>query len=236
VGQTPGQIRHDIEQTRSHLTATLDAISYKMDVPARVRYRFSHVVQDVSHVFAGKPNGGNGGNGGEPGLLGVAEERIGSVFHSAQGRIAGAIEGRQTGSSDIKEGVVETMTTTGQSAISEAATKVEAMGETTTEVMKQTAEAAQESVDRAGSTWSSVVSFARDNALALGLGAFAVGMIAGMFIPYSRTSTRIARGGIAPLAGEMTHRAAERAAEAGGRIMEMGQQVAKRTWPARLGA
>jgi hypothetical protein len=52
VGQTAGEIRQDIEQTRARMGATIDAIAYRLDLPARTRHRFSHVVQDVSGALS----------------------------------------------------------------------------------------------------------------------------------------------------------------------------------------
>ena len=37
MGQDPDAIRQDIEQTRAEMTETVDAIGYKVDVPARAR-------------------------------------------------------------------------------------------------------------------------------------------------------------------------------------------------------
>ena len=48
MGQTAGEIRQDIEQTRARMGATIDAIGYRLDVPARVRYRVSHMMHDTT--------------------------------------------------------------------------------------------------------------------------------------------------------------------------------------------
>jgi len=68
-----------------------------------------------------------------------------------------------------------------------------------------------------------ICSFARDNALALSLGAFAVGIavgiVAGMCLP--RTRIEVVR--ITPLAGEIGHKALE----TGEKVVLRGQQLAK---------
>jgi hypothetical protein len=74
------------------------------------------------------------------------------------------------------------------------------------------------------STWSTVRSFAKANALALGLGAFAVGVIAGMFVPRGK----IQRQRIAPLATEIRHRAVQ----TGEKVIERSRQMARSPWAA----
>jgi ElaB/YqjD/DUF883 family membrane-anchored ribosome-binding protein len=47
MGQDPGQIRQEIEQTRAEMSQTVDAIGYRADVPARAKEK---VTQKVSNV------------------------------------------------------------------------------------------------------------------------------------------------------------------------------------------
>jgi hypothetical protein len=168
------------------MTSTLDAIGYKMDIPARMRYRFSHAIHDVSDAFTGKP-----GNGGEPGLIAIGEEKLSSMLHATQtgiAGVAGAAEERvedvaqkvQAGLSDIKDNLVDTMT----SASGATTMPADTTGAAATESMRNMALEAMETVkETAHTTWGSVGGFARKNSLALGLGAFAVGVLGGMFIP-----------------------------------------------------
>jgi hypothetical protein len=170
VGETAGDIRHDIEQTRLRMTATMDAIGYKMDIPARMRYRFSHIVQDVNHAFAGKP--GNG-NGGEPGLPAMGEEKVSSMLHAAH-----------TGLTETKESPVDTMApirdaTMGGGSIPEGPSITESIRDTGMEATQQVKETAR-------TAWTSVGSFARENPLAVSLGALAAGMVAGLLMPRMR--------------------------------------------------
>ena len=223
MGQTPGEIRHDIEQIRARMGATIDAIGYRMDVPARMRYRFSHIVRDVSEVLGTKPNGHDGG-GAE--LLAAGQEKMSSMLQAAQSGaagLAGAIEGRasdlgqtvQTGLTGIKENVMDTMTRIGGTARGDAANA----GDPTQHQMQ---EGMQQMRDTAMSTWRRVSSwFARNDALAVGLGALAAGIIAGIFVPRSSGKQE----SVASLVGEIGHRAAE----TGGKVLQKGQQMAEQT-------
>ncbi len=169
MGQKTGEIRHDIEQTRARMSATIEAIGYRLDVPARVRYRFSHIMQDIGGAF-----GARTGDGGEPGVMAKGEQAVGSLLHTAQEGavgLAGALEERlgnigrtiQSQASETPEKIVDR--TTGENG-SEGS-------------VEQTREAARSTVREIGG-------FARNNVLALSLGAIAVGVVAGMLIARSR--------------------------------------------------
>jgi hypothetical protein len=47
MGQDPDAIREEIEQTRSEMTETVEAIGYKADVPSRAKEKLSEKVDDV---------------------------------------------------------------------------------------------------------------------------------------------------------------------------------------------
>lgn len=200
MGQTPGEIRGDIERTRERMGAVIEAIGYRLDVPARVRYRFSHIVHGVGSALSSKPDGGNGHtghNGGDTGaagggkesqLLASDEEKVGSVLHSAQGgisnvvgaaqeRVAGVGQTVQSGLSDMKETAAKKVTHASDTA------------------MTQAQENAQQIRDAALGGWRSLSGFARDNALALGAGALVLGVLAGLFIARDkgRGANRFAR-------------------------------------------
>lgn len=222
MGETAGEIRHDIEGTRTRMTATLEAISYKMDIPARVRYRVSHIAHDVGGVLTGKPDGGNGG---EPGLLTAGGEKIGAMLHTAQSQIAGVVgaagerlggatQRMQTGVTEIKESAVDTLTTSRDAGTTAAMTTSDTAKDEGTEAM-------QMAPDGTTSAWKTIRSFAKDNALALSLGAFAAGAVAGTLI--FRTRGKDER--FAPIAKEIRHRAVG----TGEKVIHRGQQLAKET-------
>jgi hypothetical protein len=122
-------------------------------------------------------------------------------YRAASGKV-------QAGPSDIKETAVETMTPT-------------TMSDTATTAPTGITESTQEAKDTA---CSAVRSFAKENALALSLGAFAAGIIVGLCIPRMRVDERR----ITPLAGEVGHRVIE----AGQRVVQIGQQMAKERFAA----
>jgi ElaB/YqjD/DUF883 family membrane-anchored ribosome-binding protein len=47
MGQTPDEIRQDIEETRERMSEKADALAYKADVPARTRDRFDDAKESV---------------------------------------------------------------------------------------------------------------------------------------------------------------------------------------------
>jgi gas vesicle protein len=53
MGQDPAAIRKEIEQTREHMGATVDALGYKADVPARARDSVSGKVDSLKSKITG---------------------------------------------------------------------------------------------------------------------------------------------------------------------------------------
>jgi gas vesicle protein len=53
MGQDPGQIRNDIEETRARMGDTAEALGHKADVPGRAREAISGRVESVKSTFAG---------------------------------------------------------------------------------------------------------------------------------------------------------------------------------------
>ncbi len=47
MGQTPDEIRREIDETREHMSETVLALQQKLNVPARVKGRVVDVKQDV---------------------------------------------------------------------------------------------------------------------------------------------------------------------------------------------
>jgi ElaB/YqjD/DUF883 family membrane-anchored ribosome-binding protein len=47
MGQDPGEIRQEIEQTRAEMSETVDAIGYKADVPGRAKEKVREKVDNV---------------------------------------------------------------------------------------------------------------------------------------------------------------------------------------------
>ena len=57
MGETPGEIRRDIEETRRQMGATLDALGYRMDVRARMRHGLGGAGQRLATMTAGMRQG-----------------------------------------------------------------------------------------------------------------------------------------------------------------------------------
>jgi Protein of unknown function (DUF3618) len=53
MGQDPSQIRNDIEETRSRMGDTAEALGHKADVPGRAREAISDKVDGVKSTFSG---------------------------------------------------------------------------------------------------------------------------------------------------------------------------------------
>jgi Protein of unknown function (DUF3618) len=53
MGQEPGQIRQQIEETRGRMEDTIDAIGYKADVPSRTKDKVSGAVSSVKEKVVG---------------------------------------------------------------------------------------------------------------------------------------------------------------------------------------
>jgi ElaB/YqjD/DUF883 family membrane-anchored ribosome-binding protein len=53
MGQDPDQIREDIEQTRTEMSETVEAIGYKADVPSRAKEKVSEKMDNVKSKVRG---------------------------------------------------------------------------------------------------------------------------------------------------------------------------------------
>jgi ElaB/YqjD/DUF883 family membrane-anchored ribosome-binding protein len=53
MGQDPAAIREDIEQTRSEMSETVEAVGYKADVPSRAKDKVSETMDSVKNKVSG---------------------------------------------------------------------------------------------------------------------------------------------------------------------------------------
>jgi len=53
MGQDPDAIRQDIEQTRSEMSETVEAVGYKADVPSRAKDKVSETMDSVKNKVSG---------------------------------------------------------------------------------------------------------------------------------------------------------------------------------------
>jgi gas vesicle protein len=145
MGQDPREIRQGIEQTRSEMGDTVEALGYKADVPGRARQAVSDRVESVkSKVGGSTPDSGEMKEGARK-AVGMAQENplglaIGSI---ALGFVAGLampstkVEDERIG--PIADQVKEKARETGQEAM-----------ERGKEVASQAAQGAKESAQEAG--------------------------------------------------------------------------------------
>lgn len=77
MGQDPGQIRDDIEDTRARMGETAEALGHKADVPGRAREAVSDKVETVKSKFSGAtdsaPSGADVKQGAQQ-AVGIAKE------------------------------------------------------------------------------------------------------------------------------------------------------------------
>ena len=141
MGQDPGQIRQDIEQTRGQMGETVEALGYKADVPGRAKEK----VQSVTSKISGStPDSGDVKDGARK-AAGVAQENpLGlAVGAAAVGFVAGMlvpstrVENEKIGllADEVKDKAKET----GQEAM-----------ERGKHVAQQAAESAKETAQEAG--------------------------------------------------------------------------------------
>jgi hypothetical protein len=94
MGKDASEIRHEIERTRLRMGETIEALSYKADVPARARDAVNARVETVKEQVTKAMNGMRTATG-------QARERMGSTFVDARQR---AGEAWNTGTHGVPSG------------------------------------------------------------------------------------------------------------------------------------
>jgi hypothetical protein len=74
MGQEPGEIRQDIEQTRARMGDTVEALGYKADVPSRAKESVSGKVDSVKSKITGSTPDGDQMKDGAKQAVGVAQQ------------------------------------------------------------------------------------------------------------------------------------------------------------------
>jgi hypothetical protein len=157
MGQEPGAIREEIEQTRSEMGDTVDALAHKTDVKSRVKESFSEKKERLRSQMQGAssrlgeatPDSGQVKEGAKQ-AVGVAEENpIGLALGGvAAGFLAGMLI-RSTKVEDerigpIADQVKETAAETGQEAIERGK---DVAGQVAEQAAKTAREAGQEQAE-----------------------------------------------------------------------------------------
>jgi hypothetical protein len=96
MGQEPDVIRGQIEQTRSEMGETIDALGYKADVPARARDKVSETVERARDSVTGTVDSlkgavGGGASSGREQISGQARQAVGVVQSNPLGLAVGAV-------------------------------------------------------------------------------------------------------------------------------------------------
>jgi Protein of unknown function (DUF3618) len=150
MGQEPSQIREEIEETRSEMGDTVDALAYKTDVKTRVkesisdkRERLVEQVQGTSNKVGGATPDGQQVKEGARQVVGIAQEN--PIGVALGGLAAGFLVGMMLPSTRIEDEKVgpvadqvkETAAETGHEALGRA-------GDVASQVAEQAVEGAKE--------------------------------------------------------------------------------------------
>ena len=163
MGQDPDAIRQDIEQTRTEMSETVEAIGYKADVPSRAKDAVSDKVENM------------------------------------------------------KSKVSDTATRAKEAVVGTASRAGDAVSDTTSRVGDATPSGGQvkQQAKRA-------VGLAQENPLGLGIGAVALGFLAGLAVP----GTRVENERLGPVADQVKDKVKETGQEALDRGKQVAQEVA----------
>jgi gas vesicle protein len=163
MGQEPSQIREEIEETRSEMGDTVDALAYKADVKTRVkesvadkRDRFVHQLKGTGGKLSDATPDGEQLKEGASRAVGVAEENpIGLALAGiAGGFLVGmllpstAIEDERVG--PLADQVKETAAETGQEALDRGRQVASQVAEQAVEGAKEAGQEAIETAKEAG--------------------------------------------------------------------------------------
>jgi ElaB/YqjD/DUF883 family membrane-anchored ribosome-binding protein len=158
MGKDSSEIRREIEQTRGRMGDTVEALSYKADVPARVKDAVHDKVENVR------------------GTIGEMVGTVKDTVVDATGRVGTALGGAKRTLSE----------TTGSMAGATSDMK-EKMSSVTTSMSERVGELTGNipSGDDVKNVARRGIGIARENPLGLALGALAVGFLAGLAAPVS---------------------------------------------------
>jgi gas vesicle protein len=146
MGEDPGQIRNDIEETRARMGDTAEALGHKADVPGRAKEAVSSRMESVKSTISGStPDSGEVKEGAQR-AVGIAKENpLGLVIGAAAfGFVAGLlipetrVENEKIG--PMADQVKEKAKETGQEAVERGKHVAEQAAETVKEEGRQQAE------------------------------------------------------------------------------------------------
>jgi hypothetical protein len=159
MGQDPDAIRQDIEQTRSEMSGTVEAVGYKADVPSRAKDKVSEKVENVKSKVSDTATRAKEAVVGTASRAGEATPSRGQVKQTGR-RAAGLAKENPLG---LAIGAAALGFLAGLAAPS---TRVEdeKLGRVSDQVMDKVKETGQEALDRGKQVAQEVASTATDTA------------------------------------------------------------------------
>ena len=230
MGKDSGEIRREIEQTRARLGDTVEALSYKADVPARVKDAVNDRVESVRGTIGDVVDSVKDTVAGAAGALGVAVTGATVKLDGATGKLGTALG---SASRSVSHTVSNTLSATtdklgdATSSMSNLTNSVNNLKDT----VSGTVGGVAQKLPNPGDVTSAArrgVGIATENPLGLALGALAVGFLAGLAAPV----TDLEREKVGPIRDELL----ERAKTVGSDAIEHGKAVLQETAQAAFGA
>ncbi len=230
MGKDSSEIRREIEQTRARLGDTVEALSYKADVPSRVKDAVNERVDTVRGTIGDVVESVKGTVADAAGALGGAVVEATSKLDSATGKLGTALGGASRTMSRTLNATTDKLGDATSTVSSNMTNLTSSVNNLAGSVSGTVGSVAQKLPDPSGVTNAARrgVSIATENPLGLAIGALAVGFLAGLATPVSD----LEREKVGPLRDELL----ERAKTVGTDALEHGKQVLQETAQAAIGA
>ncbi|GAC1659622.1 MAG: hypothetical protein NVS4B13_04960 [Candidatus Elarobacter sp.] len=205
MGKDSSEIRREIEETRARMGDTVEALSYKTDVPARMKDAVNDRVETVK------------------GTISEVVEGVKDTVMGATGKVGSALGGAKRGVNDTLSGTTETMGDATSTVTSSLHNAVGNMTHKLGNVTDKVGDVAHKipSADDVKTVARRGAGLAAENPLGLALGALAVGFLAGLAAPV----TDIERKTVGPIRDDLV----DRAKSMGSDVIEHGKQVLQET-------
>ena len=159
MGQNPGQIRQDIEDTRAEMSETVEAVGYKADVPSRAKDKVSETVDNVKNKVSDTATRAKEAVAGTASRAGDATPSQGQVKQQGR-RVAGMAKENPLG---LAIGATAIGFLAGL-AVPSTRVENERLGPVADQVKDRVKETGQEALDRGKQVAQEVASSAADTA------------------------------------------------------------------------
>ena len=159
MGQDPDAIREEIEQTRSEMSETVEAVGYKADVPSRAKEAVSDKVDSVKSKVSDTATRAKEAVTGATGRVGEATPSGGDVKHKTR-QVAGMAKENPLG---LAIGAAAIGFLAGL-AVPSTRVEDEKLGRVSDQVMDKVKETGQEALDRGKQVAQEVASSAAETA------------------------------------------------------------------------